>query len=148
MHGLGNVAAALNANDQGLARIAAVHLCIPDLPDIAARDEMEATDVLIKSGDWDPALHPRTGTAPNPGWFATTGSSGDHPTRADQNQTREGLAEPVRMAGNQSENKQVRDIVVALGLNKNQQQLLHRAISGMGYNYHQVLEIAKDMFGK
>ena len=24
--------------------------------------------------DWNPALHPRTGTPPNPGWFAPTGS--------------------------------------------------------------------------
>ena len=46
--GLVTVASALNANDQGLARIAAVHLRIPDLPDHAARDAMEAEDVLIK----------------------------------------------------------------------------------------------------
>jgi hypothetical protein len=32
MGGLATVASALNANDQGLARIAAVHLRIPDLP--------------------------------------------------------------------------------------------------------------------
>jgi hypothetical protein len=46
--GLVTVASALNANDQGLARIAAVHLRIPDLPDHIARDAMEAEDVLIK----------------------------------------------------------------------------------------------------
>jgi hypothetical protein len=46
--GLATVTAALNANDQALARIAAVHLRIPDLPDLAARDAMEAEDVLIK----------------------------------------------------------------------------------------------------
>ncbi len=72
MHGLANVAAALNANDQCLARIAAVHLCIPDLPNEAARAELEAADILIKWGDWNPALHPRTGTLPNPGWFGPT----------------------------------------------------------------------------
>ena len=70
MKGLATVASALNANDPGLARIAAVHLRIPDLPSLAARDEMEAADILIKSVDWNPALHPRAGTAPNPGWFA------------------------------------------------------------------------------
>lgn len=42
------VTAALNANDPGLARIAAVHLRIPDLPDQAARDRLEAEDTLIK----------------------------------------------------------------------------------------------------
>ena len=64
MSGLATVASALNANDQGLARIAAVHLRIPDLPDQAARDAMEAADVLIKSAEWNPALHPRAGTPP------------------------------------------------------------------------------------
>jgi hypothetical protein len=48
MPGLATVAAALNANDPCLARIAAVHLRIPDLPDTAARDGMEAEDILIK----------------------------------------------------------------------------------------------------
>jgi hypothetical protein len=48
MSGLATVTAALNANDQALARIAAVHLRIPDLPDHTARNEMEAEDVLIK----------------------------------------------------------------------------------------------------
>ena len=88
--GLTTVAAALNANELLLARIAAVHLRIPDLPDDAARERLEAEDRLakrardlgvVKYGDanWNPALHPRAGTAPNPGWFAPTdgGSSED-----------------------------------------------------------------------
>src|SRR5262249_5013794 len=85
MSGFATVAAAtLNANDLLLARIAAVHLRIPDLPNVAARERMEAEDRLIKyacgrlvakSGDWNPELHPRTGTAPNPGWFAPTDGS-------------------------------------------------------------------------
>lgn len=49
MPGLATVAAALNANDQALARIAAVHLRIPDLPDQSARASMAAEDVLIKN---------------------------------------------------------------------------------------------------
>jgi len=61
MPGLATVARALNANDACLARIAAVHLRIPDLPDQAARADIEAEDILLKS-DWDPAKHPRTGT--------------------------------------------------------------------------------------
>jgi hypothetical protein len=87
MPGLATVAAALNVNDQALARIAAVHLRIPDLPDQAARDAMEAVDVLIKSADWNPALHPRAGTPPNPGWFAPTGGAGSESfsTRTAQN---------------------------------------------------------------
>jgi hypothetical protein len=80
MPGLARVAAALNANDQASARIAAVHLQIPDLPSLAKRNAMIAEDVLIKyerdggitGSNWNPALHPRAGVPPNPGWFATT----------------------------------------------------------------------------
>ena len=94
MSGLTSVARALNADDQCLARIAAVHLRIPDIPDRTARDAMEAMDVFVKyardegSGDsaWNPALHPRTGTPPNPGWFAPTEGDGESsPVRTAQN---------------------------------------------------------------
>jgi hypothetical protein len=84
MPGLATVASALNTNDQCLARIAAVQLRIPDLANQAARDAIEAEDSLIKyareaggSADWNPALHPRSGVPPNPGWFAPTGGP-DH----------------------------------------------------------------------
>jgi hypothetical protein len=93
MSGLATVARALSANDQCLARIAAVHLRIPDIPDRTARDAMEAADILTKyardeGGDsnWNPALHPRTGTPPNPGWFAPTGDGVESsPVRTAQN---------------------------------------------------------------
>jgi hypothetical protein len=94
MSGLATVAPALNANDPCLARIAAVHLKIPDLPSSAARDALAAEDSLIKYArdegggfDWNPALHPRTGTPPNPGWFAPTDSEHDDEwrVRAAQN---------------------------------------------------------------
>jgi hypothetical protein len=101
MAGLANVAKALNGNDLCLANIAAVHLRIPDLPSHAARDDIEAADRLIKSGDWNPALHPRAGTPPNPGWFALTGGS-------DQELS------PVRTAENQSPN-QASDTPIAGG---------------------------------
>jgi hypothetical protein len=71
--GLATVTAALNANDPGLARIAAVHLRIPDLPDQAARDRLEGEDILIKLIDWDSAPL-AFGAAPlNPG-AATDGN--------------------------------------------------------------------------
>jgi hypothetical protein len=62
---------------------------IPDLPSPAVRDALATEDSLIKyardlgtgAANWNPALHPRTGTPPNPGWFATTGgASHDAPT--------------------------------------------------------------------
>ena len=59
MPGLAVVARALNADDPCLARIAAVQLKLPDLPNEAARAAMEAEDSLIKyardegdSTDW------------------------------------------------------------------------------------------------
>ena len=51
------------------SRASPVHLRVLDVPDRAARDAMEATDVLIKyardegasdGSDWNPTLHPRT----------------------------------------------------------------------------------------
>lgn len=88
MGGLGTVASALNAGDLCRARIAAVHLRLPDLPDEFARLDMQLEDIALKleriskttaAGDWNPAgsgwdpdKHPRAGTAPNPGWFAPT----------------------------------------------------------------------------
>jgi len=96
MLGLATVAAALNANDQALARIAAVHLRIPDLPDKAARDAMEAADIFIKSADWNPALHPRAGTPPNPGWFAPTETSPAIRTAQNPNPAQQSDAAPTR----------------------------------------------------
>jgi len=75
MSGLATVATALNANDPGLARIAAVHLRIPDLPDQTARDRLEAEDVLVKSIDRDFVPHSLTETPLSPGWAAPADSS-------------------------------------------------------------------------
>ncbi len=81
MSSLATVAAALNANDHCLARIAAVHLKIRDLPDAETRHALEVEDTLLKSTDWNPDLHPRAGMPPNPGWFAPTeGSSEETPS--------------------------------------------------------------------
>ncbi len=61
-----------------------MQLRVPDLTDFLARTELETEDRLIKferGGDvlaragWDPDEHPRTGTPPNPGWFAPTDGS-------------------------------------------------------------------------
>ncbi len=64
--GLATVTAALNANDPGLARIAAVHLRIPDLLDHAARDRLEAEDILIKSIVRDSAALVSDAVRPDP----------------------------------------------------------------------------------
>lgn len=78
MPGLTTVASALETKNLCLAQIAAVHLRLPDLPDAIARIGIETEDLLIKlertdeqyARAWDEAEHPRTGTPPNPGWFA------------------------------------------------------------------------------
>jgi hypothetical protein len=76
MSGLATVTAALNANDQALARIAAVHLRIPDLRDHTARNEMEAEDVLIKYVRQREISHEIRKASPDdpkhPGWPAGT----------------------------------------------------------------------------
>lgn len=104
MPGLTRIAAALNANDQASARIAAVHLQIPDLPSVAKRNAMIAEDLLIKfardqGGDshWNPALHPRAGVPPNPGWFATTGGAQYEPSQDASSSGQSGL----RVAANE-----------------------------------------------
>jgi hypothetical protein len=63
-----------------------LHLRLPDLPDTLARAALEAEDLLIKRGSaaWDEARHPRTGTPPNPGWFAPNPGAD---ARAPQTQT-------------------------------------------------------------
>jgi hypothetical protein len=79
---------------------------MPDLASAAVRDALAAEDLLIKyvrdggagAANWNPALHPRAGTPPNPGWFATTGgASHDAPTMRvaeDDSQARRSDASP------------------------------------------------------
>lgn len=57
-------------------------------------------------------------------------------------------AETELAADNRRQNKMVRDIVVRLQLTPDQQEILHRAISGRGLTYHEILEEEKDMFDK
>jgi hypothetical protein len=79
------IAVALNRGDLAMAAIAAVQMQIPDPPLLAKRAEnldeitQRARD-LNRSGlpkFWDPALHPRDGVPPNPGWFAPTGAEAE-----------------------------------------------------------------------
>ena len=81
MSGLARVASALNVNDQCLARIAAVHLQMPDLASAAVRDALAAEDSLIKYARDGRRRELESGAASahrhaaNPGWFATTGGA-------------------------------------------------------------------------
>ena len=49
---------------------------------------------------------------------------------------------------NQAQNRQIRDIEKKLGLTKDEVRELHDAITGQGYSYQEILDLAKDMFGK
>jgi hypothetical protein len=93
--GLATVASALAKNNLCLAQIAAVRLRLPNLPDAITRAGLEAEDLMIKRGRgdarfaraaWDDAEHPRTGAAPNPGWFAPKSGPSEHgrPTQVGQ----------------------------------------------------------------
>jgi len=83
------IAHALNRGDLAIAAIAAVQMQIPDPPslakgvgtpdDLARRARELACSGLLKT-DWDPALHPRAGVPPNPGWFAPDGQGSEAAT--------------------------------------------------------------------
>lgn len=75
--GFAAIAKALECGDVALAQIAAVLLQFPDPPMLAKAEGLDPAALaaeLFRSGllkgDWDPDKHPRTGTPPNPGWFA------------------------------------------------------------------------------
>ena len=76
--GLTVVAAALQSGDIAKAQIAALHLQPPEpIKSRSAREtdrenlarDLIACGLLKADADWD-AKHPRTGSPPNPGWFA------------------------------------------------------------------------------
>ncbi|MFV0425212.1 MAG: hypothetical protein ACK5K7_06630 [Bacilli bacterium] len=49
---------------------------------------------------------------------------------------------------NQAQNKQTNDVARELKLTPKQARELHDEVSGEGYGYHEILQIAKDMFDK
>lgn len=91
MSGLRAVAAALAEGNFGRARIAAVHLQLPLLRDKYARLMLETEDLLLKFEQRD---EQRTGTPPNPGWFAPTDEGADDaPAQVAQNDKRDRAGE-------------------------------------------------------
>jgi hypothetical protein len=100
-----------------------------------------------------PQRQPVTGTGqPNAG---VPTNYAQHDVAGDPNASSSPFAPDTRVAANdgmpgnnQAQNAQVRAIVVELGLDKDQRQQLHAAISGQGYGYHEIRQIAIDMFGK
>ncbi len=72
------IAHALNRGDIAMVAIATVQMQLPDPPPLLKGIETDQEIAhraaeLHRSGllkFWDPAKHPRTGTPPNPGWFA------------------------------------------------------------------------------
>jgi hypothetical protein len=81
------IAAAFNRGDLAMAAIATVQMQFPDPPPLTKGRETEdeiarrALELhrsrLLKF--WDPAKHPRTGTPPNPGWFAPESGEAERP---------------------------------------------------------------------
>ena len=80
--GLAVVAEALNKGELARAQIAALLLRLPDpvlskLDPDAHEDELACLrECGLLAKDWEEADHPRTGTPPNPGWFAPKDDSG------------------------------------------------------------------------
>lgn len=49
---------------------------------------------------------------------------------------------------NQAQNKQTNDVARQLKLTPKQARELHDTVTGQGYGYQEILELAKDMFGE
>jgi vacuolar-type H+-ATPase subunit I/STV1 len=61
--------------------------------------------------------------------------------------TKVGKSKGNTPGNNQSQNKQVRDVLKEIGKNTPENRdILHREISKQGYGYQEILEIAKDLF--
>ena len=110
--GVEAVAAALNQGDLARAQIAALLLQLPDPPTRGAEEatrfalarDLAASGLLKADADWE-ARHPRTGTAPNPGWFAPTDGASTTTQSGSKNPAREAFvtapaAGPVARLGN------------------------------------------------
>jgi hypothetical protein len=88
------IAAALNRNDLAMAAIAVVQMQLPDPPPLA--NVIEAPNEIIRRASelrrsrllkvWDPDEHPRTGTPPNPGWFAPKPGGPEAPAYAEMDE--------------------------------------------------------------
>jgi filamentous hemagglutinin len=81
------------------------------------------------------------------GIASVSGTSATTATEAGTTETENNGASGTP-GNNQAQNKQFRAIVVELGLSKDQQRLLHEEITGQNLGYHEILGIAKDMFGR
>jgi hypothetical protein len=84
--GLAVVAGALQRSEMALAKIAALLLRFPDPPALGKdRGTSDLAERLLESGllkgVWDEAQHPRTGAAPNRGWFALKPKRPEPPSR-------------------------------------------------------------------
>ena len=56
--------------------------------------------------------------------------------------------EAGRDGRNQRENRQVRDIANQLGLDKDEVRMLHDEVTGQDLSFREILQRARDMFGK
>lgn len=107
---MAEVARALERGDLALAKISALLLRFPDPPSLAKdapeRGSVELAAQLIESGllkDWDASKHPRTGTAPNPGWFAV------NPDKGELTTPKQATPEPSAPKGSQRKRPRLSD---------------------------------------
>jgi hypothetical protein len=93
--GLQAVADALNRGEVARAQITALLLKLPD--PAVAKSAVQAVARRLHNGgwllkEWEPDEHPRTGTPPNPGWFAPTNGGSGAEDRAPASATPGGSA--------------------------------------------------------
>jgi hypothetical protein len=112
-----------------------------------------------------PQIQPAQTQPQSPSQQAVTGAgqpnagvltnNGQRDVAGDPNASSSPFASDIQVAANdgtpgnnQAQNAQVRAIQVELGLDDDQRRQLHKAISGQGLGFHDIRQIAIDMFGK
>lgn len=140
-HQLNLIRAAAQRSRCGDDAVANMQLVIAGLSRVHA---LQARDMLQPGGD-SLAKYPGqprvpAGNGRESGWW-TNGREGS-PSVSDH-ATPSSLIQPIANAGDPRNNKMARDAARAAGLDKDQQQELHRAISGQDFKYQEILEIAK-----
>ncbi len=67
---------------------------------------------------------------------------------SSNNKNRKYISENKTPKNNQAQNKSFSDVIKKLKLNKDQARRLHDTISGEGFDYHEIMNVAKNLFSR
>jgi hypothetical protein len=114
----------------------------PPTPLQSTQVQMQSQPAWLAAGAGQPDAGVPAKNGP-PGVAGDSGVSSFPPASDTQVAANDGMP-----GNNQAQNAQVRAIQVEFGLSDAQRDRLHQEISGQGYGYHEIRQIAIDMFGK